>query len=570
MPDIRDIVNVQIYLETGGIDKAGFGTMMCLDPHLVNYNRIKEYASLDEMNDDGFAPDDSAYLAALAYFSADPKPKKIKIGRRGINKLYLWFKGTLDIGNTFQLYINEESVEHTNETGSELTSADLAAAMATAINNTLDDVSAVADSEVVYVQRTDEDPDGLWITGDEGFSVHLLVYKLEIDDDPGPAASTTYGITMDGQNYTFTTDEETSVGEFIGNMVDAIDEQGPYYACSNNAVDSVFIGKRGLSDPGIQFEGSNCPIEELTLAHVTSVEDATDHEQMMTYYSSILEDISIALYNVQDSDDSWYGLMETTRIPADQLSMAGWAFGSSTPKLCGVASDDEDISDKKANDDMTSIAFQLKNTGNFRTFGIYHPDADGSESDPYPDAAYFGARLTIDLDVETATWCYANCPGLPAVDITSNELSNIVGDMSNGSDGKDFNVYVSMAGRNVMLNGKTCGGEWIDVIIGRDWLQARMTENIALALLNRKVIPYTNAGIAIVSSAMNATLLRAQGTGFLANDLTLGPLGYYTEIPDVNDVEDADKAARVLKGVKFIATVSGAIHVVQIIGTLTI
>ena len=45
-------------------------------------------------------------------------------------------------------------------------------------------------------------------------------------------------------------------------------------------------------------------------------------------------------------------------------------------------------------------------------------------------------------------------------------------------------------------------------------------------------------------------------------------VGFTTSVPTAASVSDADKAARTLKGCKFTARLAGAIHLVEVSGTL--
>ncbi|MDR1687274.1 MAG: DUF3383 domain-containing protein [Clostridiales bacterium] len=135
------------------------------------------------------------------------------------------------------------------------------------------------------------------------------------------------------------------------------------------------------------------------------------------------------------------------------------------------------------------------------------------------------------------------------------------------------NFFSQYAGRNVTMNGQMRGGEWIDVIRGRDWLQNDMQLRIVSLLFQEPKIPYTNRGIALVENQMIASLKTATTRGIVAEneyneDGELVP-GFVTTVPNSQSLTATQRASRVLTGCKFSARIAGAIHVVRIDGSLT-
>ena len=70
----------------------------------------------------------------------------------------------------------------------------------------------------------------------------------------------------------------------------------------------------------------------------------------------------------------------------------------------------------------------------------------------------------------------------------------------NNLTAKNANFYYTIAGRNITAPGKVAAGEWIDTIRGRDRLQVRIQERVALVTMNADKIPYTDPGTADASA----------------------------------------------------------------------
>ena len=140
-------------------------------------------------------------------------------------------------------------------------------------------------------------------------------------------------------------------------------------------------------------------------------------------------------------------------------------------------------------------------------------------------------------------------------------------------DDGNSNFVSRIAGRNVTRNGMTRGGEWIDVIRGRDWLENDMQLRVFNLLLVNPKIPFTDNGIALVRNAMIASLEAARERGIVAEDeydADGNPVpGFVTSVPLSASLTETQRASRVLTGCTFSARLAGAIHAVRVDGTLT-
>lgn len=169
------------------------------------------------------------------------------------------------------------------------------------------------------------------------------------------------------------------------------------------------------------------------------------------------------------------------------------------------------------------------------------------------DAAWTGDMLPRDPG--SATWAFKTLEGVGA-DVWTSTKRTTIESTNHG------NSYTEEAAVAITRPGKTCGGEWIDVVIGLDWLEARLQERLFSLLVNNPKIPYTDAGVTLIVGEIRAQLREAQDRGILAS-------GWTVTAQPVADADSADKAARILRGVSFQATLAGAIHSMTIVGTVT-
>ena len=252
-------------------------------------------------------------------------------------------------------------------------------------------------------------------------------------------------------------------------------------------------------------------------------------------------------------DNSWYGMVITSRLLADQEAIADWA--ESNDKLFGISSSASEILD--ASDD-TDIASYIKSKSYDRSFVIYHPDA-GGDDECFADAAWLANRFPYTPG--KTTWKFCTLSGVSVYSLSTSKL--------NAALGKNANIYTEISSLYCTEEGTVGSGEYIDVVRGIDWLYARMQENIfqlkKTATDKGEKIPLTDAGITQVDSVMKEVLQ----TG-VENQLLTSDPAPTTSVPLAEDLSTADKGARTLTDATFEAYLAGAIHKTKITGVVTL
>jgi len=136
------------------------------------------------------------------------------------------------------------------------------------------------------------------------------------------------------------------------------------------------------------------------------------------------------------------------------------------------------------------------------------------------------------------------------------------------AEGKNANVYIENAGVSHTREGIMASGRFIDVQRGVDWLDARLEEAVFAELINLQKIPYTNAGLTIIESAMRAVLNDAIQKTVISPINDTNP--YTITIPKVTAIATADRQNRLFPDIEFAALVGNAVHGVQIQGKLQV
>jgi len=258
-----------------------------------------------------------------------------------------------------------------------------------------------------------------------------------------------------------------------------------------------------------------------------------------------VESWSTSVNAVQNENDTWYALTIESHNELDVLEVAGVI--EAKKKVFGTSSSDTDIKTTGT----TDVFSQLQDLGYQRTFGMYSATADTQ----FPECAWIGFQLQEQPG--SNTWAYKALAGVTVSKLSDTEATNI--------KAKNGNTYESVGGQSVTVGGKMFGGEFIDIMVFVDWLEARMTERLWFRMANSKKIPYTAAGATIIESEIRAQLNDGIRVGGLADNPS--PV---VRVPDVLSVAPNLRAQRIFEGIEFEARLAGAIHFVKIRGTVTV
>lgn len=339
---------------------------------------------------------------------------------------------------------------------------------------------------------------------------------------PTVADSFSYTITINGVTYTFVSDSNATGAEIQAGLVSAVNAGSEPVTATAGGGSTVVLT---ADVAGTSF----------TYAVGTNLSAA-----LTTANNGVIEDIEA----VRGENDDWYCLVLTSRLKADILNAASHI--ETLRKMFAACSEDSDVPANTAGNVLESLNDQAYD----RTFYIWSDDQES-----YPEAAWVGRVLPLDPGSET--WKFKNLKGVVASDLSTSEQNVIFGNKGN--------TYETFAGVSITREGTVASGEFIDVIRFVDWLEARMQEDIYQTLINVPKIPFTDNGVAVIESLIRKRLLIGIRVGGLAEDPA-----FTISVPKVVNVTNVDKAARLLPDVSFAATLAGAIHKVQIRGTVSL
>lgn len=249
-------------------------------------------------------------------------------------------------------------------------------------------------------------------------------------------------------------------------------------------------------------------------------------------------DVAITAIETSNSAD-WYFIAIDDRTDAD-IILAATTVEALRKMFIAQSSDVTMLAGTGGN-----IGETLRLASRVRVSLWYHDD-----DTEYMDGAICGLGAATDLDAPGGVITYAlkQLAGVPTSVLTTAQQDNV--------RTENANIYVEIASRGVTSWGTVAEGEYLDVWTTLDWTYYRMQEGHFRALSTTPTkVPYTTEGIALLAAEMNNVMQAGVTAGHFANDEE------YTIItPDIADVQQADKDARILRGLEARAVLAGAIH----------
>lgn len=335
-----------------------------------------------------------------------------------------------------------------------------------------------------------------------------------------------YTVTINGSVHAYLSDGDATAAEIVAGLLAAING-GPQAAAVTASGVATLIITSDVAGQGFSIAVS------VNLSNVATT-------------ANVGPNTELARLRAIDDDFYWLISTDSTSLCIFQLAAAVEAL----TKEYGYDTNEADSRDLPSQTDVTSIMARLKAFGYDRTFGVWSADLAH-----YPIAAWIGKMAPKDPG--TFTGKFKTVSGvLPSDELTPTHLANI--------QGKNGNVYITVGGIAMFQEGVQASGEFIDIIEGTDWLVARIQENVFFLLANEDKVPYDNGGI-------QAVVLRIEQVGKQAEDRQFIRKGsFVVTAPDIEETQQADRAARFLDGIEFEGIYSGAVHKVRIKGRLTV
>lgn len=249
---------------------------------------------------------------------------------------------------------------------------------------------------------------------------------------------------------------------------------------------------------------------------------------------------------------SYYGVAIDHASEAEITATAAWVDAR---KLVFFArSSDGGIADTGT---TTDVASDQVAAARVRFVGLFAQYA----TDDFREVAWMGRMLSYQPG--SATAAFKTLAGITYDNLTDEE--------SDAIRGKKFSTYERGNGINITYEGATPAGEFFDLVISTDFVNARVSEDVYGFLAQNAITLFNQAGIDSVLAVAQNRLNKCTKlpNPIFSTDLENGKSVAPTVEPIfVEDLDPSDRATRRLSGVTWNGRFNGAIQSVDISGTI--
>lgn len=247
--------------------------------------------------------------------------------------------------------------------------------------------------------------------------------------------------------------------------------------------------------------------------------------------------LTTALNELVKSHNDFFYLTSTEQGDAEITALSAWT--SATEKLYFASTSNEELAEQLLSENTIILVHDQPET--------------------YPAEAWIG--VCAPQEIGSYTWTFKTLNGIKPAAYDKTTVDAI--------EDANASTYINEGGVNITSKGITTSGEYIDIIQGQYFIKSRMTESVFSLLARSPKVPFVDSGIALVVAEVEKTLKQAASQGVIATDDDGNPL-YTVTAPSRAEVPENDRAKRTLPGVKWSATIAGAVENVEIGGTLEI
>lgn len=344
----------------------------------------------------------------------------------------------------------------------------------------------------------------------------IVIGRRQIDGvtiTPTVADNTTYTVTLNGTDYTFTSGVATTATLIATGLVTAIGTVAGITVTDNTGSLSIDV-----TTPGTAWSVT-------ASSNLVKVDDAP------------AESIVESLEAVEQENDGWYAVFSDDQDKVDQELLSDAI--QARDKIYGLSSSDA-VAPTTAQTDIGAV---LNAKSAARTFGVYSPTA----ATEYPEAAWAGSQLAVTPGQND--WDFKRANGVTVSKLSSTAITNL--------KAKNWNYYVPKGGVNIFQNGDMFNGSPTDIQVFKDWLKARLQEAVYFRIINVLKIPMTDAGLLIVENEIRSVLSQAESNNGIDR-------GWSVTTPPVSSIPATLRAQRAAGVFVIRARLAGAIRSVSI------
>ena len=262
-----------------------------------------------------------------------------------------------------------------------------------------------------------------------------------------------------------------------------------------------------------------------------------------------------------DEDNDWYYLMTDRDEPEYVKALAKFAEASEpTEAELGVGVEDHRKFYMGQTDDKNFVSETARAAVIYTDTAYLSEEADasytGNVAPFYPNSVTWKFKRPQDGNAATSEG--AKLISLPK--LTDGERENLTDN--------HVNFLTEEYKRRYVKNGTCLDGEFIDVVLGGDWIAKRMRDLLYDVLLTNANINYDDAGFGLIATVVMQALDEAVNLNIIARNPETRAGIYTVVMPSYNSSTEEQRRNRIMPDITWEALLSGSIHQVKTKGVL--
>lgn len=262
-----------------------------------------------------------------------------------------------------------------------------------------------------------------------------------------------------------------------------------------------------------------------------------------------------------DVDNDWYYLM-TDRDEDEYVSALAKFAEASEPTEAELGAGVEDhrkfYMGQTSNKDFASVTARAAVIYTDKDFLNEEPDASytGNVAPFYPNSVTWKFKRPQDGNAPTS----AGIKLISLPKLTESERDQLLEN--------HVNFLTEEYKRQYVKDGTCLNGEFIDVVLGGDWVANRMRNLLYDILLENATINYDDAGFGLVATAVLQALAEAVDLGIIAKDPESKAGVFTVNVPKYSESTEEQRRNRTMPDITWEAQLAGAVHQVKSKGAL--
>lgn len=261
--------------------------------------------------------------------------------------------------------------------------------------------------------------------------------------------------------------------------------------------------------------------------------------------------------------NQFYGLVIPQASDEDHVAVSGYVEATQPAHFYGVTT--QDANTLVAGNDTCVAALLAADEPN-------HTAVQYSSSSAYAIMSALARILTTNWQANnsTITLMYKSEPGVEAEALNDSQATAV--------EDKNCNVFVEYNNETAIIQyGVVSSGQYVDSVIGADWLRAAVQTAIYNSLYGTTTkVPQTDGGMNSIATQIETICAQGVANGLLApgqwNAAGFGQLkqgdyldkGYYIYAPPISSQSQTDREQRKSVPFQVAAKLGGAVHTVEV------